>query len=61
MELVGRCLLAGRAVPVVYHLCGEDCVQNEPRDEAIENELVVDFLKGGEDARERAEEVVEDL
>jgi hypothetical protein len=39
----------------------EDGVKNKARDEAVEDERVVDFLKRGEDAGEGAEEVVDDL
>jgi hypothetical protein len=42
-------------------LCGEDHIEGEAGDESVEDELVVDFLEGGEDARERSGEVVEDL
>lgn len=54
-------LLAGGAVPIVDHLRGKNGVQDKSADEAVQNELVVDFLECGEDARERAEQVVEDL
>lgn len=52
---------AGSAVPVVDHLKSENGVEDEARNEAVEDELVVDFLEGRKDAREGAEEVVEDL
>jgi hypothetical protein len=51
----------GRALPVVDHLDRQDEVQDETCNEAIENEVVVDFLQGSEDARQGASEVVEDL
>ena len=50
-----------RTVPVVDHLQSKDSVKCETCNEAVENELVIDFLEGGEDAGKRAEEVVEDL
>jgi hypothetical protein len=53
--------LRGRGVPVVYHLQEEDEIQREARNEAVQNERVINFLKRGEDARERAEEVVDNL
>ena len=53
--------LARGAVPIVDHLEGEDGIEDEARDEAVEDELVVDFLEGCEDTGEGAEEVVEDL
>lgn len=49
------------SVPVVDHLDGEDGVEGKAGDEAVEDELVVDLLEGGEDAGEGAGEVVEDL
>jgi hypothetical protein len=52
---------AGSAVPVVDHLESENGIEDEARDEAVKDELVVDFLKGCEDTRKGAEEVVEDL
>lgn len=52
---------AGSTVPVVDHLESEHGVEDEARDEAVEDELVIDFLEGREDAGKRAEEVVEDL
>jgi hypothetical protein len=39
----------------------EDEIQREARNEAVQNERVINFLKRGEDARERAEEVVDNL
>lgn len=62
VQLVRRSTdFAGSAVPVVDHLESENSVENKARDEAVEDELVVDFLEGCEDAREGTEEVVEDL
>jgi hypothetical protein len=52
---------AGSAVPVVDHLESEDCIEDEARDKAVKDELVVDFLEGCENTREGTEEVVEDL
>lgn len=49
------------AVPVVQHLRSEDEVQGETGKESVQDELVVDFLEGGENARQRAGKVVEDL
>src|SRR5207248_8214414 len=37
------------SVPVVCRLPGEDSIEDESSNEAIENELVVYFLHGGED------------
>ena len=56
-----RRLLAGGAIPIVDHLRSQDRVEGEAGDEAVQDELVVDFLQGREDARQRADEVVEDL
>lgn len=39
----------------------EDGVEGEASDEAVEDERVVYFLEGSEDAREGAEEIVDDL
>ena len=50
-----------RRIPVVDHLEREDCVQEEARDEAVENKLVIDLLQCGEDSRQRSGKVVEDL
>lgn len=60
-ELVLGRLLAGGRFPVQDHLQGEDGVEREAGDEAVEDDFVGDFLQGGEDAREGAEEVGEDL
>lgn len=54
-------LRGGGRVPVEEHLGGEDGIEDEAGDEAVEDELVVYFLEGGEDAGEGSEEVVEDL
>lgn len=54
-------LLRRWAVPVVQHLGREDHVESEASDEAVEDELVVNFLEGGEDAGEGASKVIEDL
>jgi hypothetical protein len=61
VELLALCRLGRGAVPVVGHLGGEDSVEHEASDEAIQDKRVVDFLQRGEDARERAKEVVDDL
>lgn len=53
--------LGRRAVPVVSHLHSENGVEHEASDGSVQDELVVNFLKGSEDAGERAEEEVEDL
>jgi len=58
--VLGR-LLAGRRAPVENHLQREDGVEGEAGDEAVEDDFVGDFLQGGEDAGEGAEEVGEDL
>lgn len=48
-------------VPVVDHLQRQDGVEREASNEPVQDELVVHLLQGREDARERAEEVVEHL
>ena len=53
--------LGGGGVPVVDHLRGDDGVQGETGDEGVQDQRVVHFLQGREDARERAGKVVEDL
>lgn len=53
--------LLRRGVPVVDHLGSEDGVEREASDEAVEEDLVVDFLEGGEDTGEGPDEVVEHL
>lgn len=58
--MLGRLLASGR-IPVQDHLQGEDGVEREAGDEAVEDDFVGDFLQGGEDAGEGAEEVGEDL
>ena len=58
--VLGR-LLAGRRLPVQNHLQREDGIEGEAGDEAVEDDLVGDFLQGREDAGEGAEEVGEDL
>jgi len=51
VQLVRRSTdFAGSAVPVVDHLESENGVEDEARDETVEDELVVDFLEGREDA-----------
>ncbi len=47
----GRLLLGRGAVPIVHHLRGEDQVERETGDKAVENKLVLDLLECGEDAR----------
>lgn len=42
-------------------MSGEDGVEQEARDEAVEDQVVVYLLQGGEDTGEGAEEVIEDL
>jgi hypothetical protein len=62
VQLVRRSTeFAGSAIPVVHHLQSENGVEDEAGNEAVEDELVVDFLKGCEDTREGTEEIVEDL
>jgi len=58
---LGFALGGCRAVPVPQDLDEEDDVQGEAGDEAVQDERVWDFLEGGEDAGEGAEEVVDDL
>lgn len=48
-------------VPVVHHLQSEDGVEGKAGDEAVQYQFVVDLLERGEDARQRAGQVVEDL
>lgn len=47
-------------VPIVHDLGGEDGVEEEAGDEAVQNQLVIDLLQRGVDATQTAEEVVED-
>lgn len=61
LQLLGLGVLGSRGVPVPQHLQEEDCVEGEAGNVSVENERVRDFLQRGEDARERAEEVVYDL
>lgn len=61
LEFVLRGGLALGRVPVVQHLRREDGIEGEPGDEAVQDQLIWDFLEGGEDASEGADEVVEDL
>lgn len=60
LQLLRRSILARGAVPVPDHLDREDGIERETGDEAVQNQWVGDFLEGGEDAGEGAEEVVED-
>lgn len=60
-DLAGGGLAAAWAVPVVDHLCSQDGIKHKASDEAVQNQFVVDFLQGGEDAGKRSHEVVEDL
>ena len=61
-RLLALALRLGRGrVPVVDHLESENEVEGEAGDEAVQDELIVNLLKGCEDARERAGEIVEDL
>lgn len=53
-------LLRG-GVPVVDHLHRENSVQSEASDKSVENQLVVNLLESGEDARKGSGEVVEHL
>lgn len=61
LHLVRGGELARGSVPVVQHLRGEHSIERKARDEAVQDELVVNFLQGSEDARERPGEVVEYL
>lgn len=54
-------LRLGRALPVVQHLRRQNDIQRESGYEPVQNDLVVNLLEGGEDPRERADEVVENL
>lgn len=49
------------ALPVIKHLACQDHVQSKSGNEAVENELVVDLLQRGEDARKGSDEIVEHL
>lgn len=53
--------LLRRSVPVVNHLQGKDRVEREARNEAVQNQLVVNLLERRKDARQGPGEVVEDL
>ena len=55
------CVLARRGVPVIGHLQSQDEVQREAGKEAVEDQVVGDFLDGGEHTGGGAEEVGEDL
>jgi hypothetical protein len=55
------CCLLCWAIPVVHHLDREDGVEAESSHNAVQDEIVIDFLKGCEDARQGTEKVVEDL
>ena len=57
---LGR-LFALRSIPVVHHLGSNYSIERKGCDEAVENELVRNFLQGSEDSRKRACKVVEDL
>ena len=48
------------AVPVVEHLSSKDGVEAEASDETVQDELVIDFLQGGVDSGQGAEQIVED-
>lgn len=54
-------LRLGRALPVVQHLGRQNDIQRESGHEPVQNDLVVNLLEGGENPRERADEVVEHL
>lgn len=54
------CLRRGR-IPVVHHLQGQNRIQHEAGDKAVEDQLVVHLLQRCEDSGERANKVVEDL
>ena len=58
--MLGR-LPARGGVPVDDHLQGENEVEHKAREEAVQDEVVGDFLHGGEDAGDGSEEVGEDL
>lgn len=53
--------LCGGRVPVPGHLQSEHGIQDEACHEAVQNQLVVHLLEGGENPDERASEIVEDL
>jgi hypothetical protein len=57
----GGSLLGCCTVPVIEHLKGDDGIECESGDEAVQDELIVHFLEGSKDARQGAEEVVENL
>jgi hypothetical protein len=42
-------------------LCGKDGIEREGSNEAVQNDLIIDFLQRGKDAREGPEEVIENL
>lgn len=48
-------------VPVVDHLQRKDGVERKARDESIQDQLVINLLQRGEDARKGTGKVVEDL
>ena len=49
------------ALPVIQHLTSQYHVQSKSGNEAVENELVINLLQSSKDARERSNEIVEDL
>lgn len=59
-RLLALGLLRG-SVPVEDHLESKDGVEDEAGDESVEDELVVNFLEGCEDSRQRTGQVVKDL
>lgn len=59
-DLLGVCSRL-RAVPIVGHLRRQHRVQREARHEPVEYQLIIHLLERSEDARERSDEVVEDL
>ena len=61
VKLLALSVLRGGRVPVVHDLQEENKVERKASNEAVEDEWVVDFLEGGEDARGGTEEVVDDL
>ena len=61
VQLLALRLLGRGAIPVQRHLQREDSIEHETRNEVVQDERIGNFLEGGEDAREGAEEVVYDL
>jgi hypothetical protein len=61
VQLLRLRLLGRGRVPVINDLAEENGVERETSNEAVQDKRIVDFLKGGKDAREGTKEVVDNL